>query len=100
MKYTLRSLMIGITVFCVLLGLIGARVEYLRRWAAFHKQEARECRARTHAHSTAGREPDEEYYRELSSMVRHTFISTHYEYAAYHRPWTIVDESKCDAPSP
>ena len=37
MKYSLRSLMIGVTLFCVLLG---ARIEYLRRHAVFHEKEA------------------------------------------------------------
>jgi hypothetical protein len=40
MKYSLRSLMVGITLFCVVLGGFMGRVEYLRRMAAFHKQEA------------------------------------------------------------
>jgi hypothetical protein len=37
MKYSLRSLMIVVTLACVLLG---GRIEYLRRWAVFHEQEA------------------------------------------------------------
>jgi len=38
--YSLRSLMIGLTLFCVLLG---GRIEYLRRMAVFHEQEAHRC---------------------------------------------------------
>ena len=41
MKYSLRSLMIVVTLGCVLLGVGTARIEYLRRMAAFHKQEAK-----------------------------------------------------------
>ena len=37
MKYSLRSLMIGITLFCVVLG---GRIEYQRRWAVFHESES------------------------------------------------------------
>src|SRR4029078_4609801 len=37
MKYSLRSLMVVVTLFCVGLGL---RIEYLRQLAAFHEQEA------------------------------------------------------------
>lgn len=31
--------MIGMTLICVVLGGLMARVEYLRRWAAFHQSE-------------------------------------------------------------
>jgi hypothetical protein len=37
MKYSLRSLMIVVTLVAVLLG---GRIEYLRRWAVFHEREA------------------------------------------------------------
>ena len=37
MKYSLRSLMIVVALGCVLLG---GRIEYLRRMAVFHEQEA------------------------------------------------------------
>ena len=37
MKYSLRSLMIGITLVCVVLG---GRIEYLRRGAKYHEREA------------------------------------------------------------
>jgi hypothetical protein len=37
MKYSLRSLSIGITLMCVVLA---ARTEYLRRWAAYYEREA------------------------------------------------------------
>jgi hypothetical protein len=38
MKYSLRTLMIFVTLICVV---FGGRVEYLRRMAAWHEQEAR-----------------------------------------------------------
>ena len=37
MKYSLRSLMVVLTLACVVLG---GRIEYLRRWAVFHEREA------------------------------------------------------------
>jgi hypothetical protein len=37
MKYSLRTLMIVVTLVCVMLG---GRIEYLRRWAIFHEREA------------------------------------------------------------
>ena len=37
MKYSLRSLVIVVTLIAVMLGVRG---EYLRRWAAFHESEA------------------------------------------------------------
>ena len=40
MKYSLRSLMVVVTLICVS---VGGRVEYLRRWAVFHEQEAHRC---------------------------------------------------------
>ena len=42
MKYSLRSLMIGVTLFCVLLG---ARIEYLRRHAIFHEESRADAKA-------------------------------------------------------
>ena len=36
MKYSLRSLFVAVTLACVVLG---GRIEYLRRWAAFHAVE-------------------------------------------------------------
>jgi hypothetical protein len=40
MKYSLRSLMIAVTLICVLLGGWMGRVEYLRQSAEFHIGEA------------------------------------------------------------
>jgi hypothetical protein len=37
MKYSLRSLFVIVTLVCVVLG---GRIEYLRRMAAFHEKEA------------------------------------------------------------
>jgi hypothetical protein len=37
MKYNLRSLMLFVTLVCVVLG---GRIEYLRLWAVFHEELA------------------------------------------------------------
>jgi hypothetical protein len=93
MKYSLRSLMIAVTLICVVLGLVGARIGYLRRWAAFHKRKAEECVTTINAvYGEEGREPDDKYHDLLGSMLRHTILSTRYEFAAYHHPWTITNE--------
>jgi hypothetical protein len=100
MKYSLRSLMIVVTLICVALGLIGARVAYLRRWAAFHKDKAEECLATINAtYGEDGREPDDEYHVLVALMMRHTAFSAIYEYSAYHRPWAITDESDFEVPT-
>ncbi len=36
MKYSLGSLMIVVTLVCVVLGAVVGRIDYLRRWAVFH----------------------------------------------------------------
>lgn len=41
MKYSLRSLMIVVTLICVVLGSVVGRVEHLRRCAAYHQREAK-----------------------------------------------------------
>ena len=82
MKYSLRSLMIGMTLFCVLLG---SRVEYLRRMAAYHERMAA-YHEREESRFTDG---TESFY---PSMLHHALAEA-YSRAVY-RPWTIVDESK------
>jgi hypothetical protein len=77
MRYSLQSLMIGMTLFCVLLG---SRVEYLRRMAAYHKREV--------SRITDGTE-------NINPMLRHHALAEAYSRAVY-RPWTIVDESKVE----
>jgi hypothetical protein len=74
MKYSLRSLMIVVTLVAVVLG---GRIEYLRRMAAFHAAEA--------ARITDGTTSD------LMPMIRHHDLAVQYSRAVY-RPWTIVRE--------
>ena len=75
MKYSLRSLMIVVSLICVLLG---GRIEYLRRWALYHENQA----------SIFGR-----------AGAGFTFLAENHEVqaGAYRRalwrPWTVIDES-------
>ena len=77
MKYSLRSLMIVVTLACVVMGSVMGRIEYLRRWAVFHETEAERCRQ--------GEE-------DLHGSFRHSALGVQYRYAATH-PWIIVNES-------
>jgi hypothetical protein len=72
MKYGLRSLMIGVTLFCVLLG---GRIEYLRRWAVFHEDRAYEWRLEGNLFFRVVHQDQAELYR--NGMLC---------------PWKIVDD--------
>ncbi|MGI8982417.1 MAG: hypothetical protein ACR2FY_24560 [Pirellulaceae bacterium] len=74
MKYSLRSLMIVVTLVCVVLG---GRIEYLRRMAAYHEREA--------AILDEGATDFEGYWS-------HTQIANEYRWAML-RPWSTVNES-------
>jgi hypothetical protein len=93
MKYSLRSLMIGLTLFCVLLG---GRIEYLRRMAAFHQREADRCasefKALTGVHPTetfrlAGKFPG---VLPLSQFEAHQTLASEYRNAVM-RPWASIE---------
>jgi hypothetical protein len=79
MKYSLRSLMIVVTLACVLLGGVMGRIEYLRRKAAHHEREWQEI-ARSGKWVT-----DMEYY---DSETRHAVLMLRFRKAVY-RPWTF-----------
>jgi hypothetical protein len=97
MKYSLRSLMIGITLLCVLLG---GRIEYLRRMASFHEREAN-CYIQSFASANervalaAVRDSvlSDEYdpFYANDTLYRHSYLAQEYRRAVY-RPWTIVNE--------
>jgi hypothetical protein len=69
MKYSLRSLIIGVTLFCVV---VGGRIEYLRRWAVYHEIQA--------AHADSG-----------MGSAHHHRVSEDYRKAMI-RPWTTLNE--------
>jgi len=87
MKYSLRSLMIAVTVVCVVLGLLGARVEYLRRWADFHHRKVEALGA--NFKESHGLERD----RLFDAVWYHNAMEDRYRDAIY-RPWTRVDNSE------
>ena len=70
MKYSLRSLMVGITLICVLLG---GRIEYLRRMAAYHERELLKS-------------------SDQNEILNHASAAAQFRQAVL-RPWTIVDDS-------
>ncbi|MGI8982419.1 MAG: hypothetical protein ACR2FY_24570 [Pirellulaceae bacterium] len=80
MKYSLRSLMIEVTLVCVLLG---GRIEYLRRWAEFHERAADSGRAWNSALIEGA---NAKGYRLLNDVKAEEYR------AAMWRPWTIVEE--------
>lgn len=77
MKYRLRILMIVVALICV--G-VGCRVEYLRRWAAYHNREGVKLLAENYDSAVA------------SKAIQHFQLVKQYR-AAMFRPWTIVDET-------
>jgi hypothetical protein len=74
MKYSLKSLMIVVTLVCVLLG---GRIEYQRRWALYHEHQAFMWASNGEAFAN-GRD----YHDSRASLYRQ----------AMWRPWTVIDE--------
>ena len=83
MKYSLRSLMIVVTLSCVV-G--GGRIEYLRRWAVFHEREAAKLRCFESKSAS-------ETFDHLISLIEHESLAVAYRRGVY-RPWTMVDEDQ------
>jgi len=94
MKYSLRSLMIVVTLICVRLGGVMGRIEYLRRWAVFHERERAKHLVQWRQENASlekgsGSPASEASEREL--YFRHKLLANQYRMAAY-RPWTTVKE--------
>ncbi len=86
MKYSLRSLMLVVTLVCVALGVLGGRIEYLRGRAVFHEEEAK-------------RYTTPEFDLDTFQMhYSHTEIARDFR-SAMTRPWTSVDESPRPLPN-
>ena len=81
MKYSLRSLMIFITLVCVVLG---ARIGYLRAMAQYHLAEFERLDRKF---KNGGLDPDEFEAWNRSDLLRNA-----YQQAVY-RPWTTVKEA-------
>jgi hypothetical protein len=82
MKYSLNSLMIAVTLCCVLAAIAG-RCFYLHRMAVFHDQEAMRFGLAPHV-------SDEQDYEASVHFAEHVFIARRYRAAIWH-PWTSVD---------
>ena len=97
MKYSLRSLMVVVTLTGVVLG---GRIEYLRRWAVFHEREA--LRYAQEWERLTGWNPaipgrsasDFELlgvpFHPLDQFETHQQIASYYR-AAMHHPWQFAD---------
>ena len=92
MKYSLRSLMIVVTLFCVV---VGGRIEYLRRMAEYHRREALRI------------DPWPEGPGDIDAYWFHRAVAQRYRVGLY-RPWKCVkdkspvaaDERECDPLDP
>jgi hypothetical protein len=86
MKYSLRSLMIVVTLAAVLLG---ARLEYIRRQIAFHRREAESAHA---AVAAKEHQPIAAGLEDWKKAAHHEQVANAYERALL-RPWTLVDDT-------
>jgi len=94
MKYSLRSLMIVVTLICVGLGGVMGRIEYLRRCVTYHDRERakhlvqwrREYELLAKGSGSVASEA-----REREFYFRHKSLGDQYRMAIY-RPWTAVKE--------
>ena len=77
--------MVVVTLVCVGLGGVMGRIEYLRRWAEFHKSEATRVVAREHS-SVRDAIPD------ATLNQQHWVLEQRFRTAVW-KPWTMVDTS-------
>ena len=83
--------MIVVTLICFAVGVIPARVEFQRRCAVFHEEEADRCESRLH--SLFAEPSGDEFNSCVRQMNWHIRIAHQLRAAA---PWTVVDESPKD----
>ena len=97
MKYSLRSLMIVVTLVCVLLASFMARANHLKRWADYHDREAeRMVESSTEHGLTREMVTEEAKERHVTTspfwhIAKHRQLANEYREAMY-RPWVIVEE--------
>jgi hypothetical protein len=84
MKYSLRSLMIVVTLACVVLG---GRVEYLRRWADYHERETQRCHRELQKEWESG--PFRNNLFLIAQWQAHEALARDFRFAVI-RPWTII----------
>ena len=96
MQYSLRSLMILVTLIAVVLG---GRIEYLRRWAVYHESEAERIAAQYMTALGWSRQEFDEMASHRPPIqetgmwiaLNHRRLGKEYR-AAMIRPWYIVAE--------
>ena len=93
MKYSLRSLMIVVTLVCVVLGGVG-RIASMRGLAAHHDAVAETIHGTIAAQ---GDLPPSLHQHPLET--HHRLLAEEYRRAIY-RPWSLIDESKQLEPTP
>ena len=84
MKYSLRSLMIVVTLSCVMLG---SRIEYLRQQAVFHERNARRCALEIDEKIAGG--PFRQPLLLIHQWQAHEELARDYRLAIC-RPWRVV----------
>ena len=116
MKYSLRSLMIVVTLTAVVLGAWAGRVDYLRRWSAYHSIEYRRLTKSLAAEFKVSEKRVEELCEILDNSpdpstfglpragdnayrtphpcqpaIKHKRLARVYQQASF-KPWALVDE--------
>jgi len=92
MKYSLRSLMIVVTLVCVVLGGVMGRIEYLRRMAAYHDRTASEIVSTLTDQDlllAANGRASAETNRKVTLMEIHRHQAELFRLTVWH-PWTSV----------
>ena len=93
MKYSLRSLMIAVTLICMVLGAVAGKIEYLRRCAVYHEREADRLAQKK-------RPAEGEYIvwsgQDWAVYAHHRRLAREYR-AALSRPWESVDSQMTQA---
>jgi hypothetical protein len=102
MKYSLRNLMIVVTLVCVTLGGAMGRIEYLRWRAAYHRHEEQILKQRLlelsdlKPGSLVPKDGARIAFDHACSLLdHHEKMRRRYSRAVY-RPWTVVSESDQD----
>jgi hypothetical protein len=100
MKYSLRSLMVVVTLICVALGGVMGRAEYMRSWADFHHRRAEALEVKLEAQDKlGGTDSLEESLRIMNDIDYHLTMEDRYR-AAMYRLLVGVDDSGLDKPAP
>ena len=100
-QFSLKALLVVLTLLCVF---VGGRIEYLRRWAAFHGREVQilvsRLRELTEPNPGVGGTRMAKDGTNLDDLTRlaaelsyHQKMQRRYS-AAIYRPWTLVNDNR------